>query len=124
MKEKLEQQKKVVIFKTLFSILSIHCSHILERMEDKKHIFNFESVGPEREWLKDILLSDTDTDSIISDEDEYIRVVLKSHVKEKKHRNKFYGNVNVRCSKFIFNYMHIHYPFIFRISNMDIMVPG
>jgi DNA helicase INO80 len=50
----------------------------------------------ERKWLADVLLSDTDScDSEISDQDEYVREMLKNHVREKKYRKKYYQNANV-----------------------------
>lgn len=52
-------------------------------------------MGADRKWLQDILLSDTDSDPDLSDEDEYIREMLKEHVKEKKIRTKYYQNSHV-----------------------------
>lgn len=59
-------------------------------------------VGPDRKWLQDILLSDTESEPEISDEDEYIREMLKDHVKEKKIREKYYQNSHVSRSSFYF----------------------
>lgn len=53
-------------------------------------------MGPDREWLQDVLLSDVDTDFEPSDEDEYVREMLRDHVKEKKIRNRYYRNPHVR----------------------------
>lgn len=55
-------------------------------------------MGPDRKWLQDILLSDTETESEISDEDEYIREMLRDHVKEKKARANYYKKSSVRFS--------------------------
>lgn len=59
------------------------------------YIYNFSQVGTERKWLQDILLSDTDSESEISDEDEYIREMLKDHIKEQKFREMYYKTPNV-----------------------------
>lgn len=53
-------------------------------------------MGTDRKWLQDILLSDTASEPDESDEDEYIREMLKDHVKEKKIRAKYYQNPHVR----------------------------
>lgn len=68
---------------------------ILERLEDKTHIFNLSSCTEDRVWLRNVLLSDSETDSEISDQDEYIREMLKNHVREKKYREKYYLNMSV-----------------------------
>lgn len=57
-------------------------------------MYNFTNVGNDRKWLQDLLLSDTDTDENVSDEDEYIKTMLKDHVKEQKYRRKYYTNAN------------------------------
>ena len=59
-------------------------------------MYNFTQVGPDRKWLQDILLSDTESEAEITDEDEYIKSMLKDHVKEQKYRTKYYQNANVR----------------------------
>lgn len=57
------------------------------------------SIGSERRWLEDILLSDSETEaSEISDEDEYIKDMLRNHVREKKYRAKYYQSSNVSFS--------------------------
>ncbi|XP_055326656.1 chromatin-remodeling ATPase INO80 isoform X2 [Sitodiplosis mosellana] len=63
-----------------------------DRQNDKLQIYNLSQIGPDRKWLQDILLSDTETEPEPSDEDEYIRDMLKEHVKEKKVRAKYYQN--------------------------------
>lgn len=45
--------------------------------------------------MQDILLSDTESEPDPSDEDEYIRDMLREHVKEKKIRAKYYQNPHV-----------------------------
>ena len=52
-------------------------------------MFDFSTVGPERMWLKNLLLSETETESEISDVDEYIHEMLKNHLREKKIREKY-----------------------------------
>lgn len=67
----------------------------LDRQNDKLQIYNLSQIGPDRKWLQDILLSDTDSEPELSDEDEYIREMLREHVKEKKIRTKYYQNSHV-----------------------------
>lgn len=60
-----------------------------ERQSDRLRLYNFSSVGDEREWLRDTLLS-SDTDSSSDEEtpaaqDRRIRRLLK----EKYHHNKY-----------------------------------
>lgn len=62
------------------------------------------SVGEERRWLQDILLSDssdssasgsdTDTDSPITEED--FQEMLKIHILRKKYQGRFYQKPEVR----------------------------
>ncbi|XP_055921969.1 chromatin-remodeling ATPase INO80 [Eupeodes corollae] len=61
-----------------------------ERQSDKAHVYNLSSVTSEREWLCDALLSDTETDSDISDEDDHIKDMLRSHLREQKYRESYY----------------------------------
>ncbi|XP_055630056.1 chromatin-remodeling ATPase INO80 [Toxorhynchites rutilus septentrionalis] len=65
-----------------------------ERNEDKRYVYNLTSVGPERLWLQNLLLSDTETESEISDEDEYVRLMLNNHQREKMYRAKYYNSSN------------------------------
>ncbi|XP_053689861.1 chromatin-remodeling ATPase INO80 [Sabethes cyaneus] len=65
-----------------------------ERNEDKRFLYNLTSVGPERLWLQNLLLSDSESESEISDEDEYIRDMLKNHLREKKYRGKYYSTIS------------------------------
>ncbi|XP_055594739.1 chromatin-remodeling ATPase INO80 [Uranotaenia lowii] len=64
-----------------------------ERNEDKRYLYNLTSVGPERLWLQNLLLSDSDSESEISDEDEYVRDMLRNHVRERKYRGKYYSSL-------------------------------
>lgn len=59
-------------------------------------MYNFSQVGSDRKWLQDILLSDSESEDEISDENEYIRDMLRDHMKEQKFRTKYYQNANVR----------------------------
>uniref|UniRef100_A0A1A9X1K8 Chromatin-remodeling ATPase INO80 n=1 Tax=Glossina brevipalpis TaxID=37001 RepID=A0A1A9X1K8_9MUSC len=61
-----------------------------ERQAVKMQLYNFNDLTADREWLYDVLLSDTDTDTEISDEDEYVRNMLKAHVRQQKMRENFY----------------------------------
>lgn len=59
-------------------------------------MYNFSQIGADREWLQDVLLSDMESDLELSDEDEYVREMLRQHVKEKKIRDRYYRNPHVR----------------------------
>jgi hypothetical protein len=59
--------------------------------EEKKLLYN-ENINDDRKWLYSILLSDTESDSDISDEDKYVNEMLKEHVREKKLRTKYHQN--------------------------------
>lgn len=63
-----------------------------ERNEDKRYFYNLSSVGPERLWLQNLLLSDTETEQDISDEDEHIKDMLRMHLREQKYRAKYYNS--------------------------------
>ncbi|XP_059621349.1 chromatin-remodeling ATPase INO80 [Phlebotomus argentipes] len=67
-----------------------------ERTNDKIRVYNFSNVGPERKWLQDVLLSDTESESEWQQmgEDEYVREMLKSHLRERQMRAKFYRSSN------------------------------
>lgn len=56
-------------------------------------MYNFSNVGQNRKWLQDVLLSDTDSEVEMS-EDEYIRDLLRNHVQEERMRNKYYKHPN------------------------------
>ncbi|XP_054726718.1 chromatin-remodeling ATPase INO80 isoform X1 [Anastrepha obliqua] len=61
-----------------------------ERQSVKMQLFNFNDLTNDREWLYEVLLSDTDTETEISDEDDYIKELLKTHMLEQRHRENFY----------------------------------
>lgn len=63
--------------------------------QDKELMFNSENIGEDRKWLFNLLLSDTGSDSDISDQDKYIGEMLKDHVREKRYRQKYHQNPNV-----------------------------
>ncbi|KAF4528301.1 hypothetical protein B566_EDAN014976, partial [Ephemera danica] len=72
-----------------------------EARQDRSNNFNFSEVGPDREWLRSVLLSESETsdDSTdVSDEeratrdDARIQEMLKEHVLMKKYRAKFAAN--------------------------------
>lgn len=63
--------------------------------EQKSLIYNAESVGDDRKWLYNMLLSDTESETEISDEDSYVSEMLKNHIQEKKYRAKYHQNPNV-----------------------------
>uniref|UniRef100_A0A1B0CSZ6 Chromatin-remodeling ATPase INO80 n=1 Tax=Lutzomyia longipalpis TaxID=7200 RepID=A0A1B0CSZ6_LUTLO len=64
-----------------------------DRTNDKIRVYNFANVGPERKWLQDVLLSDTESEAEM-DEEERVREMLKEHLKERQMRTKYYRNAN------------------------------
>lgn len=68
--------------------------------EQKSLMYNAENVGDDRKWLYNILLSDTESESDISDVDGHINEMLRDHVREKKYRNKFHQNSSVSFKLF------------------------
>lgn len=81
------------LFELIFIILILF---ILERQSVKVQLYNFSDLSSDRAWLYKELLSDTDSDTEISDEDEYIREMLKTHVKEQRMRENFYKKATVK----------------------------
>lgn len=77
-----------------------YLDNVLVRKEeeriDKLRLYNMSSVGEERRWLQDILLSDSsdssasgsDTDGPITEED--FQDMLKFHILRKKYQGRFY----------------------------------
>lgn len=66
---------------------------------DKELMFNADNVGEDRKWLFNLLLSDTESDSEISDVDKYVSEMLKEHKREKRYREKYHRNPNVSSWK-------------------------
>lgn len=62
---------------------------------NKELIFNPQNITDERKWLHDLMLSESDEDSDISDEDTYVKEMLKDHVREKKYRQKYHQKPTV-----------------------------
>uniref|UniRef100_A0A182QXK5 Chromatin-remodeling ATPase INO80 n=1 Tax=Anopheles farauti TaxID=69004 RepID=A0A182QXK5_9DIPT len=63
--------------------------HQAAARSNRERMFDFSTVGSERMWLKNLLLSETETESDISDVEEYIQQMLKDHLKEKMIREKY-----------------------------------
>lgn len=59
---------------------------------NKEFIFNPQNITDERKWLHNLMLSESDNESEISDEDAYVKEMLKDHVREKKYRKKYHTN--------------------------------
>lgn len=92
---------------------------ITDKKSDKLRVYNFSRVGPDRDWLQDLLLNDTsessDDDSVTEEE---IRREMKFHLLRKKYRKRFYSNSNdVReivnpfstiIQSFVFDYLLIY----------------
>uniref|UniRef100_A0A182NLU5 Chromatin-remodeling ATPase INO80 n=1 Tax=Anopheles dirus TaxID=7168 RepID=A0A182NLU5_9DIPT len=63
--------------------------HQAAARSNRERMFDFSTVGSERMWLKNLLLSETETESEISDVEEYIQQMLKDHLRERKIREKY-----------------------------------
>jgi paraquat-inducible protein B len=63
--------------------------------EQKSLLYNTESLGEDRKWLHNTLLSDTESESEISDEEKYVGELLRDHVKQKKIRKEFHQEPTV-----------------------------
>lgn len=71
--------------------------------EQKALLYNTEGIGEDRKWLYKLLLSDTESESEISDEDRYIAEMLGDHVRQKKIRQKYHQIPSVSCSRMFLN---------------------
>lgn len=66
-----------------------------ERQSVKAQLYNFSDITADREWLYDAIMSDTDSETDISDEDDYIKDMLRTHIKQQKLRENFYKKPTV-----------------------------
>jgi chromatin-remodeling ATPase INO80 len=82
--------------------------------QDKELMFNSETIGDDRKWLFNLLLSETESESEISDTDKYIGEMLKDHVREKRYRQKYHQNPNVSASYVIKVQLSNNSPFLER----------
>ncbi|KAL7047221.1 hypothetical protein ACKWTF_002829 [Chironomus riparius] len=62
--------------------------------EEKEMMYKAGNIDDERKWLYNVLLSDTESESEISDEDRYVAEMLTDYVREKKIREKYHQNPN------------------------------
>lgn len=63
---------------------------------DKSKLYNFSNVGPDRQWLQDMLLqTDSSEESAAEVTHEDYQQLLKFHVHDRKHRKKYYTNKDV-----------------------------
>nr|NP_732413.1 INO80 complex subunit [Drosophila melanogaster]Q9VDY1.2 RecName: Full=Chromatin-remodeling ATPase INO80; Short=dINO80 [Drosophila melanogaster]AAF55658.2 INO80 complex subunit [Drosophila melanogaster]AFH41853.1 FI17525p1 [Drosophila melanogaster] len=61
-----------------------------ERQSVKAQLYNFNDLTSDREWLYDLLLSDTESDDPTITEDEYVQQLLREHVREQRQRKNYY----------------------------------
>ncbi|XP_017060734.1 chromatin-remodeling ATPase INO80 [Drosophila ficusphila] len=61
-----------------------------ERQSVKAQLYNFNDLTSDREWLYDVLLSDTESDDPTITEDEYVQQLLREHVREQRQRKNYY----------------------------------
>ncbi|KAK3911986.1 Chromatin-remodeling ATPase INO80 [Frankliniella fusca] len=65
-----------------------------ERKSDKHRLYNFSQVAGEREWLRDVLISDSE-DSAEEENwnvDQHIRQMLYYHQLRRKYQKRYYSN--------------------------------
>ncbi|KAI9565028.1 hypothetical protein GHT06_008772 [Daphnia sinensis] len=69
-----------------------------DRLTSKLRLYNFEQVGKERAWLKEVLLSDSSSNESESEghADEEIHELLYLHRLRKKYQAKFYSSTKNR----------------------------
>lgn len=72
---------------------------MLDDISDKSRLYNFEHIGKERSWLRDVLLSDTSSESEVNG-DETFQELLFLHKLRKKYQAKFYENPMVTYFSF------------------------
>ena len=72
-------------------------SYFTDRVANKCRLYNFEQVGEERAWLKDVLLSDSSSNDSTVDinGEETVNELLYLHQLKKKYQEKFYKNPKV-----------------------------
>ncbi|KAH8344440.1 hypothetical protein KR084_011817 [Drosophila pseudotakahashii] len=61
-----------------------------ERQSVKAQLYNFNDLTSDREWLYDLLLSDTESDDPTITEDEYVQQLLREHIREQRQRKNYY----------------------------------
>ncbi|XP_041630288.1 chromatin-remodeling ATPase INO80 isoform X3 [Drosophila kikkawai] len=61
-----------------------------ERQSVKAQLYNFNDLTSDREWLYDLLLSDTESDDPTITEDEYVHQLLREHIREQRQRKNYY----------------------------------
>ncbi|XP_068153269.1 chromatin-remodeling ATPase INO80 [Drosophila tropicalis] len=65
-----------------------------ERQSVKAQLYNFNDLTSDREWLYDLLLSDTESDEEDQmggmNEDDYIQEMLREHIREQRQRSNYY----------------------------------
>ena len=63
---------------------------------DKELLFNVDDISEDRKWLINLLMSDTESDSEISDDvDKYVNEMLKEYKQEKKIRMDYHQTPSV-----------------------------
>lgn len=72
--------------------------YFTDRLTSKMRLYNFEQVGKERAWLKDVLLSDSSSNESEAegDAEEGIHELLYLHNLRKKYQAKFYSSTKNR----------------------------
>lgn len=61
----------------------------------KAQLYNFNDLTSDREWLYDLLLSDTESDDPTITEDEYVHQLLREHIREQRQRKNYYKKATV-----------------------------
>lgn len=77
---------------------------IVERENDKSHVYNFGCVRRKRQWLKESLVSSSSSSETEVDDDDgsaglttaELENMLREHRMRKHHQSHFYQNEEVR----------------------------
>lgn len=71
------------------SIIILRYFIISERQSDRLRLYNFSSVGEEREWLRDVLLS-SESDTSSDEESPFGKELrIQRMLKERRHHNRY-----------------------------------
>ncbi|KAH8280021.1 hypothetical protein KR018_001348 [Drosophila ironensis] len=61
-----------------------------ERQSVRAQLYNFNDLTSDREWLYELLLSDSESDDPGLTEDEYVHQLLREHIREQRQRKNYY----------------------------------
>lgn len=83
------QQSHIFIYLYCIMVFTFYKHNILERQSDRLRLYNLASVGEEREWLRDVLLSSGSDTSSDDETPAGKELRLQRILKERRHQNKY-----------------------------------